>query len=583
MTYFCLDMARQRLALHRRQPAVQDRVRGLDRRAGAGRAVLAAAGAAEGDPRDGRQPADGAGRGRRHPLLRQPAGAGRVPGERRPQRRARASRFVFALALVVNGLRGCSDGRAATAHDVVRAIEARRRRRRRPAARCGAGCATWPTRWRPAASRAIEITMTVPRAVELIAELAARAAGRRPHRRRHGARRRRRRAAVIDAGARVRRQPGVPARASSTSAAPPTCAVMPGCFTPTEILAAWEAGADVVKVFPATSLGPGVLQGRAARPLPQVRLMPTGGVTRENAGDWIRAGAVGDRRRHGAGRSRGRRASGRFDAITADARVSSSTPSRRRAAAGAPRRWRDEDRLLRRDHAAAQPAGLRALLPVAGAAGHLRRRRSQRRGQPRAVRLRQPLRDARCRPTRWATRRCGRCAPRACTSSTCCAAASRLGIYFAETGASQRASTVIYDRAHSAISELAAGQRAAGTRAATAPRWFHWTGITPALGAVGGRRARARRSTRRGAPAPASASTSTTAASCGREARGAADDAAADAAASTSSSPTKRTCRRCSASRSPHADVTGGALDVDGYRDACAARGRASSASRAWP
>ena len=67
--------------------------------------------------------------------------------------------------------------------------------------------------------------------------------------------------------------------------------VMPGCFTPTEILTAWDAGADVVKVFPATALGPTFFRD-VRGPLPQVKLMPTGGVTVENAGDWIRAGAV---------------------------------------------------------------------------------------------------------------------------------------------------------------------------------------------------------------------------------------------------------------------------------------------------
>ena len=68
-------------------------------------------------------------------------------------------------------------------------------------------------------------------------------------------------------------------------------AVMPGCFTPTEILTAVDAGADVVKVFPATALGPTFFKD-VRGPLPHVRLMPTGGVTRENAGEWIRAGAV---------------------------------------------------------------------------------------------------------------------------------------------------------------------------------------------------------------------------------------------------------------------------------------------------
>lgn len=68
-------------------------------------------------------------------------------------------------------------------------------------------------------------------------------------------------------------------------------AVLPGCFTPTEILAAWRAGADIVKVFPAGTVGTRFIRDVRA-PLPEVKLMPTGGVTAENAGDWIRAGAV---------------------------------------------------------------------------------------------------------------------------------------------------------------------------------------------------------------------------------------------------------------------------------------------------
>jgi 2-dehydro-3-deoxyphosphogluconate aldolase / (4S)-4-hydroxy-2-oxoglutarate aldolase len=68
-------------------------------------------------------------------------------------------------------------------------------------------------------------------------------------------------------------------------------AAMPGCFTPTEILTAWEAGADVIKVFPATALGPGYFKDVRA-PMPQIRMMPTGGVTLANAGEWIKAGAV---------------------------------------------------------------------------------------------------------------------------------------------------------------------------------------------------------------------------------------------------------------------------------------------------
>ncbi len=66
--------------------------------------------------------------------------------------------------------------------------------------------------------------------------------------------------------------------------------VAPGALSPTEILAAWEHGADVVKVFPATSLGPKYFQDLKG-PLPQVRLMPTGGVSIENAKEFIRCGA----------------------------------------------------------------------------------------------------------------------------------------------------------------------------------------------------------------------------------------------------------------------------------------------------
>ena len=164
--------------------------------------------------------------------------------------------------------------------------------------------------------RALEVTMTVPRAVELIRELAPTlpdgfllgagtvvdAATAR---------------AVIDAGASFVVSPvfrpevvaacherGVPA--------------MPGCFTPTEILAAHECGADIIKVFPATALGPQFIKDVRA-PLPQVKLMPTGGVTIDNAGEWIRAGAVAV----GLGSAlldASAIADGRFDAITANAK-----------------------------------------------------------------------------------------------------------------------------------------------------------------------------------------------------------------------------------------------------------------------
>lgn len=137
--------------------------------------------------------------------------------------------------------------------------------------------------------RALEITMTVPRAVELIAEIAPKLPpefilGAGTVTDAQTARR------VIDAGARFivspvfRREVIEVCKAHDIASAP-------GCLTPTEILDAWEAGADVVKVFPATALGPGYIKDVLA-PLPHVKLMPTGGVTKENAGEWIRAGAV---------------------------------------------------------------------------------------------------------------------------------------------------------------------------------------------------------------------------------------------------------------------------------------------------
>lgn len=94
--------------------------------------------------------------------------------------------------------------------------------------------------------------------------------------------------------------------------------VMPGAFTPSEVLTAWEAGADVVKLFPADFGGPAYLKAIKA-PLPQVRLAPVGGVSVENTADFIRAGAdavgVG-----GSLVSQDLLDAGRFDEITARAR-----------------------------------------------------------------------------------------------------------------------------------------------------------------------------------------------------------------------------------------------------------------------
>ena len=67
--------------------------------------------------------------------------------------------------------------------------------------------------------------------------------------------------------------------------------VVPGAFTPTEVVGAWAAGADLVKVFPVSSVGPRYIRDLRG-PLPDIPLVPTGGVTAENAADFIRAGAA---------------------------------------------------------------------------------------------------------------------------------------------------------------------------------------------------------------------------------------------------------------------------------------------------
>jgi 2-dehydro-3-deoxyphosphogluconate aldolase / (4S)-4-hydroxy-2-oxoglutarate aldolase len=68
-------------------------------------------------------------------------------------------------------------------------------------------------------------------------------------------------------------------------------AVVPGCFTPTEIFEAWESGADFVNVFPANVLGPAYFRSLRG-PIPHLPIIPSGGVTLDNVAEWIGAGAV---------------------------------------------------------------------------------------------------------------------------------------------------------------------------------------------------------------------------------------------------------------------------------------------------
>jgi 2-dehydro-3-deoxyphosphogluconate aldolase/(4S)-4-hydroxy-2-oxoglutarate aldolase len=67
--------------------------------------------------------------------------------------------------------------------------------------------------------------------------------------------------------------------------------VMPGCYTPTEMLTAWEAGADMIKLFPASVGGPDLIKAILA-PLPQLEIVPVGGVDLDNAAEFIKNGAA---------------------------------------------------------------------------------------------------------------------------------------------------------------------------------------------------------------------------------------------------------------------------------------------------
>lgn len=135
----------------------------------------------------------------------------------------------------------------------------------------------------------VEVTFTVPGAPDLIRELASDAGGAlvvgagtvltadQAHE-------------ALDAGAGFIVSPGLSVEVVRVAIASGV-AVIPGCMTVTEILAALEAGADAVKLFPAGVLGPGFV--RAVRgPLPRVKLIPTGGVGPHNAAEWLRAGCL---------------------------------------------------------------------------------------------------------------------------------------------------------------------------------------------------------------------------------------------------------------------------------------------------
>jgi 2-dehydro-3-deoxyphosphogluconate aldolase/(4S)-4-hydroxy-2-oxoglutarate aldolase len=136
----------------------------------------------------------------------------------------------------------------------------------------------------------VEITMTVPGALEVISELASTMppevlVGAGTVLNKAMARK------CADAGAQFLVTPGFD-KPTVVEARKLGLLIMAGALTPTEVMAAWNSGADLVKVFPCGNLGGANYLKALKGPLPQVPIVPTGGVTLETAADYIRAGAA---------------------------------------------------------------------------------------------------------------------------------------------------------------------------------------------------------------------------------------------------------------------------------------------------
>ena len=137
--------------------------------------------------------------------------------------------------------------------------------------------------------RAIEVTMTMPGALQVIAEASVRLGSN----------------VLFGAGTVLDTETADAAiRAGAGLIVSPTLDVevirlcnrygvvaVPGCYTPTEMLAAWNAGADLIKFFPAEVGGPAMLRAIRA-PLPHLQIVPVGGVTLDNAAEYMRSGAA---------------------------------------------------------------------------------------------------------------------------------------------------------------------------------------------------------------------------------------------------------------------------------------------------
>jgi 2-dehydro-3-deoxyphosphogluconate aldolase / (4S)-4-hydroxy-2-oxoglutarate aldolase len=135
----------------------------------------------------------------------------------------------------------------------------------------------------------VEVTMTVPGAIDVIAQLAKSAGadlliGAGTVLDAETAQR------CLDAGAMFLVSPGFD-RATVTLARSKNVLIMAGALTPTEVIAAWQAGSDLVKIFPCEAVGGAKYIKALKGPLPQVPMVPTGGVNLATAADFLRAGA----------------------------------------------------------------------------------------------------------------------------------------------------------------------------------------------------------------------------------------------------------------------------------------------------
>jgi 2-dehydro-3-deoxyphosphogluconate aldolase / (4S)-4-hydroxy-2-oxoglutarate aldolase len=135
----------------------------------------------------------------------------------------------------------------------------------------------------------VEVTMTVPGAVDLLKTL----------KREYGTKlllgagtvtTADEAVATIEAGAEFVVSPSFHAEVVAATKAMGKLSV-PGAMTPTEVVTAWKAGADYVKIFPASAVGGASYLKALLAPLPELRLIPTGGVTLDTAADFLRAGA----------------------------------------------------------------------------------------------------------------------------------------------------------------------------------------------------------------------------------------------------------------------------------------------------